>query len=174
MLLSRRYQSCVTQWHKIWHLTFICLIVILMGTGFSRRVAAEAELTDLSIEELMSRKVITASKTKQNFSDTAGAVFVIHQNDLRRSGATSIPEALRMVPGLQVARVDANKWAISARGFNGRIANKLLVFIDGRTVYTPTFSGVYWEIHDLVLEDEIGTFPVQVERSFYAQLKWKF
>ncbi|MCK5831232.1 MAG: TonB-dependent receptor [Methylococcales bacterium] len=101
----------------------------------------------------MSRKVITASKTEQTFSDAAAGVFVIHQNDLRRSGATSIPEALRMVPGLQVARIDTNKWAISARGFNGRFANKLLVLIDGRAVYSPAFSGVYWEINDLMLED---------------------
>lgn len=72
---------------------------------------------------------------------------------MRRSGATNIPEALRIVPGFHVVRVDTNKWAISARGFNGRFANKLLVLIDGRTVYTPTFSGVYWEIQDLLLDD---------------------
>ncbi|MGR9051993.1 MAG: TonB-dependent receptor plug domain-containing protein, partial [Gammaproteobacteria bacterium] len=115
--------------------------------------AADDDLMNLSIEQLMSRKVVTASKTEQNFSDTASAVYVIHQNDIRRSGATAIPDVLRLVPGLQVARIDANKWAVSARGFNGRFANKLLVLVDGRTVYTPTFSGVYWEIQDLVPED---------------------
>ena len=71
--------------------------------------------------------------------------------DIRRSGSTSIPELLRLVPGMQVARIDANKWAISARGSNERFANKLLVQIDGRTVYTPAFSGVYWEELDVVL-----------------------
>ncbi len=150
---SRQYKCFVLQYSKIWHRTFMSLTIVLMWACSNTQAVAESDLTDLSIEELMSRKVITASKTEQTLSDTAAAVFVIHQNDLRRSGATNIPEALRMVPGLQVARVDANKWAISARGFNGRIANKLLVLIDGRTVYTPGFSGVYWEIQDVLLED---------------------
>jgi len=114
---------------------------------------AESELTELSIEDLMEQKVTSVSRTEQTFSDTAAATFVITQEDLRRSGVTNIPEALRMVPGVQVARIDSNKWAITARGFNGRFANKLLVLIDGRTVYTPSFSGVYWETQDLVLED---------------------
>jgi iron complex outermembrane receptor protein len=78
---------------------------------------------------------------------------VITQDDIRRSGATSIPEALRLAPGIQVARIDANKWAITARGFNGHFANKLLVLMDGRSVYTPTFGGVYWEAQDTVLDD---------------------
>jgi iron complex outermembrane receptor protein len=148
----RQYKRFALLYPKSWNLVFTSLIAITIWAS-STQVAAEPDLTDLSIEELMSRKVITASKTEQTFSDTAAAVFVIHQNDIRRSGAINIPEALRMVPGLQVARVDANKWAISARGFNGRVANKLLVLIDGRTVYTPTFSGVYWEIQDVLLED---------------------
>lgn len=84
---------------------------------------------------------------------TAAAVFVVTREDIRRSGATSISELLRMVPGLQVARLDANEWAISARGFNDRFADKLLVLIDGRTVYTPVFSGVYWDVQDTLLED---------------------
>ncbi|MEZ4483424.1 MAG: Plug domain-containing protein [Syntrophotaleaceae bacterium] len=72
---------------------------------------------------------------------------------MRRCGATSIPEALRLAPGLNVARIDGNKWAITARGFNGRFANKLLVLMDGRSVYTPLFSGVYWDVQDTLLED---------------------
>src|SRR6266403_736553 len=83
----------------------------------------------------------------------AAAIFVITQEDIRRSGANSIPEALRLVPGLQVARIDQNKWAIGSRGFNGRFDNKLLVLIDGRSVYTPLFSGVYWNVEDVMLED---------------------
>ncbi len=101
----------------------------------------------------MSLEVTTVSKKAQKLSDAAAAVFVITQSDIRRSGATSIPEALRMVPGVEVARIDASKWAITIRGFNGRFANKLLVLMDGRTVYTPTFSGVFWHMQDTLLED---------------------
>jgi len=85
--------------------------------------------------------------------DAPAAVYVLTNEDIMRSGATSIPEALRQVPGVQVARVNANSWAISIRGFNGTLDNKLLVLIDGRTVYDPLFSGVYWDIQDTVLED---------------------
>src|SRR5690242_7644438 len=106
--------------------------------------------TKLSLEDLMN---ISVAKHTQRVSDSAAAVFVITQEDIRRSGAASIPEALRMVPGLQVARIDENKWAIGSRGFNGRFDNKLLVLIDGRSVYTPLFSGVYWNIQDVMLED---------------------
>ncbi|MCB1675356.1 MAG: TonB-dependent receptor plug domain-containing protein, partial [Halioglobus sp.] len=110
-------------------------------------------LTDLSFEELMQVEVTSASKRKQPLDDVPAAVFVISRDDLRRSGAGSIPEALRMVPGMQVARLDGNKWSVSARGFASRFANKLLVLIDGRTVYSPAFSGVYWEQQHVVMED---------------------
>ena len=85
--------------------------------------------------------------------EAAAAIFVISREDIERSGATSIPDALRLAPGVHVARLDANKWAISARGFSDRYANKLLVLQDGRTLYSPTFSGVYWNIQDIMLED---------------------
>jgi len=98
-------------------------------------------------------QVTSVSKRTQKVADAAAAVFVITQEDIRRSGATSIPEALRLVPGLEVARIDSNKWAIASRGFNGRFDNKLLVLIDGRSVYTPLFSGVYWNVQDVMLED---------------------
>jgi iron complex outermembrane recepter protein len=111
------------------------------------------DVTAMSVEDLMNVQVTSVSKRSQKLADAAAAIFVITQEDIRRSGATSIPEALRMVPGLQVARIDENKWAISSRGFNGRFANKLLVLIDGRSVYTPLFSGVYWNIQDVMLED---------------------
>jgi iron complex outermembrane receptor protein len=111
------------------------------------------DLTDLSIEDLMNISVTSVSKRSQPLSEAAAAVFVITQEDIRRSGATTIPDALRMVPGVQVARIDANKWAVTARGANGRFANKLLVLLDGRSVYTPVFSGVFWENVDTVLED---------------------
>ncbi|MEW6235037.1 MAG: TonB-dependent receptor [Candidatus Omnitrophota bacterium] len=108
---------------------------------------------ELSLEELINVKITSVSKKPEKLTNAPAAVFVITQEDIKRSGATSIPEALRLAPGLQVARIDANKWAISARGFNDRYSNKLLVLIDGRTVYTPLFSGTYWESQDLLLED---------------------
>ncbi|MCB1713543.1 MAG: TonB-dependent receptor [Candidatus Competibacteraceae bacterium] len=115
--------------------------------------AVAQDITELGLEELLNTEVTSVSKTGQKLSDAAAAVFVISQEDLRRSGVTSIPEALRMVPGLHVARLNANQWAVTARGFNGQFANKLLVLVDGRTVYTPIFSGVYWEALDLPLAD---------------------
>ena len=101
----------------------------------------------------MDIQVTSVTKKSQSLSDSAAAIFVITNEDLKRSGVTNIPDALRMVPGINVARIDSNKWAISARGFNSRLSAKLLVLIDGRSVYTPTFSGVYWEVNDVLLED---------------------
>ncbi len=111
------------------------------------------DILSLDIEQLMNMEVTSVSKKAQTLSDSAAAVFVITQEDIHQSGVTSIPEALRMAPGIEVARIDTNKWAVSSRGFNGRFANKLLVMIDGRTVYTPAFSGVYWDVQDTLLED---------------------
>ena len=119
----------------------------------ARPQAGVGDLAELSIQELMNVQVTLASRTEQRLADTPAAVHILTQEDIRRSGTTSIPELLRLVPGLQVARIDANKWAISARGFNERFANKLLVQVDGRTVYQPSFSGVYWEEQDVILED---------------------
>jgi len=130
------------------------LLVALVGVfGASTLAQNLPDVTAMSVEDLMNVQVTSVSKRSQKLADAAAAIFVITQEDIRRSGATSIPEALRMVPGLQVARIDENKWAISSRGFNGRFANKLLVLIDGRSVYTPLFSGVYWNIQDVMLED---------------------
>ncbi len=114
---------------------------------------SSTDLTNLSLQDLMEIEITTGAKKSQKLANTAAAAFVITQEDIKRSGVTSIAEALRMVPGLQVARIDANKWAITSRGFNGRYANKLLVLMDGRTVYTPLFSGVFWDIQDTPLED---------------------
>lgn len=111
------------------------------------------DLTDMSLEALMDIEVTSVSKKPEKQSEAAAAVFVITNDDLRRWGVTNIPEALRRVPGIDVARIDANKWAITSRGFNSRFANKLLVLIDGRSVYTPLFAGVYWDSQDVVLED---------------------
>ena len=115
--------------------------------------APPVDLTALSIEELMAIEVTTVSRKPEKLAGAAAAIFALTREDLRRSGATSIPEALRLVPGLQVARFDANKWALTSRGFNNLFANKLLVLIDGRSVYTPMFSGVFWESQDVLQED---------------------
>ncbi len=135
------------------------LLLALAALGLPLRAAGPnaaatpPDLSELSLEELMDVEVVSVSRRAGPISAAAAAVFVLTREDLRRSGATTIPEALRLVPGLQVARIDANKWAISARGFNGRFANKLLVLLDGRTVYTPLFSGVLWDVQDTLLED---------------------
>ncbi len=115
--------------------------------------AEEPALFDLSLEDLLDIEVTSVSKRPQSIHEAPAAIFVLTNEDLRRQGAGNIAEALRLVPGIHVARIDANKWAITARGDNGRFSNKLLVLIDGRSVYTPTFSGVYWEVQDLMLED---------------------
>ncbi len=111
------------------------------------------DLTSLSLDELMNVEVTSVSKHEQRLMDAPTAIYVITNEDIRRSGSTSIAELLRMVPGLQVARISANKWAITSRGYNSEFSNKLLVLIDGRSVYTPLFAGVYWDIQDLILED---------------------
>jgi len=116
-------------------------------------------LKKIGFENLFEVEVTSVSRKSEKLSDAAAAVFVVDNEDILRSGATSIPEVLRMVPGLEVARIDANKWAITSRGFNGRFANKLLVLIDGRTVYTPLFSGVFWDMKDTLLED-VGRIEV--------------
>jgi iron complex outermembrane receptor protein len=111
------------------------------------------DLERLSLEELANVVVTSVSRRPERLSDVAASAFVITNEDIRRSGATSLPEALRLAPNLQVARADANQYAITARGFNATTANKLLVMIDGRTVYSPLFSGVFWEAQHVMLED---------------------
>jgi iron complex outermembrane receptor protein len=127
--------------------------LMLMANVAPRRAYAEADLADMSLEELMNTEVTSVSKKAQSKNDAAAAITVITSEDLRRGGFTSVPDALRVVPGIQVAQIDSNRWAISARGFNSGFSNKLLVMIDGRSVYTPLFGGVYWDIQDYPLED---------------------
>src|SRR3989441_4110768 len=112
-----------------------------------------AALKTLSIEQLMNFEVISVSKRPERLAQTASAIQLITSEDIRRSGASSLAEALRLAANLQVAQVDSRQWAISARGFNGTPANKLLVLIDGRTAYTPLFSGVFWDVQEVALAD---------------------
>ncbi|HEY1808239.1 MAG TPA: TonB-dependent receptor, partial [Acidobacteriaceae bacterium] len=114
---------------------------------------AEGRLKGLSLEQLGNIEVITASKSPVKLSQTAAAVYVITQEDIRRSGVTSLPEALRLAPGVDVAQIDSVKWAVGIRGFQSRLSREVLVLIDGRSVYSPLFHGVYWEVQDTLLED---------------------
>ena len=111
------------------------------------------DLANESLEDLMNIKVTSVSKQEQKVSRAAAAIFVITAEDIRRSGATNIPDLLRMVPGVDVAQINASTWAVSVRGFNGRFSNTLLVLIDGRSLYTPTFDGTFWDSVDLPLEN---------------------
>jgi len=115
--------------------------------------AISEDLSDLSLVDLLNIEVSSVSKQSQSLSNAPAAVYVISSEDIQRSGATSIPQALRDVPGLHVVQIDSQKWAVSSRGFNGRYNNKLLVMIDGRTLYAPEFSGVYWEVQDILMAD---------------------
>ncbi|GAB6064563.1 TonB-dependent receptor plug domain-containing protein [Deferrisoma palaeochoriense] len=115
--------------------------------------ALARDLTALPLEELLEIRITSAARKPQSLAEAAGPVTVITAEEIRRSGATTLPEVLRMVPGLHVGRLNANTWALSVRGFDGRWANKLLVMIDGRTVYSPLFSGVFWDAQDVLLED---------------------
>ena len=134
--------------------TALCLLLGAQPAWSSenRPESAESSLLDLSLEDLMQVTVTSVSKKAQSLGETAAAVFVINADDIRRSGATNIPEALRLAPGVQVAAIGQNRWSISIRGFNSRFASKLLVLVDGRTIYSPAFSGVFWEHNDVPLE----------------------
>jgi iron complex outermembrane receptor protein len=123
--------------------------------GAQSRAAHESvqALKALSVDQLLDLEVTSVSKRSEPLAGAAASIYVITAEALRRSGATTLPEALRLAPNLQVARIDAGQYAISARGFNNAIGNKLLVLVDGRTVYTPLFSGVFWDQQDLLLQD---------------------
>jgi iron complex outermembrane recepter protein len=131
------------------------LALLLVGSVLVTPAQAQdpVDLTAVNLEDLLKMEVRSVSKKEQQLFRTPAAVYVLTSEDIRRSGASSLPDLLRLVPGLQVAQIDGNKFAVTARGFNGLWANKLLVLIDGRVVYTPVSSGVYWDLQDYVLED---------------------
>ena len=104
-------------------------------------------------DEELNRDVCVRRLERKGLFETPAAVYVVTHDEIARSGATSVPEVLRMVPGLEVAQIDANKWAVSARGFNSRFANKMLIMIDERSIYNPVYSGTLWDQNDLLLED---------------------
>src|SRR5882672_7645727 len=110
-------------------------------------------LKKMSLEELMNLDVTSVARQPEPYSQAPAAIQVVTGDDIRRSGASSIPEALRLADSLNVAQQNSHDWAISARGFNAGLANKLLVLMDGRAIYTPLFSGVFWNVQDYLLED---------------------
>ena len=132
-------------------LGLVALAAFLLCNGTA--AVAASEPPDLSLEELLQVEVTSASRKTERLHDVAAAVFVISRDDIERSGATSIPDLLSMAPGVSVARLASNRWAVSVRGFNERFSNKLLVLMDGRSIYSPLFSGVMWENEDTPLED---------------------
>ena len=151
-------QSPPFRWPRRYvHRTGICAaLVLLLRTTLlfaQDALTAPSELKRLSLEELTNIEITSAARRPEPLAHTAAAVTVLTAEDIHRSGFTSLPDALRLVPGLDVARVDSQTWAISSRGFNDVFANKLLVMIDGRSIYTPLFSGVFWDVQDVVLED---------------------
>lgn len=121
-------------------------------------LSANAELSsntlkELSLEQLMDIRVTSVSRKEEALITAAAAITVITSGDIRRSGATSLPEALRFVPGLHVARRNSNSWALGSRGFSNIISEKLLVLSDTRSIYTPLYSGVFWDVQDYLLQD---------------------
>jgi iron complex outermembrane recepter protein len=134
------------------------LLVALSATAFgepaaSNEVSSAADLKQLSLEALMNQDVAVVTRRPEKLLESPSAVQVITGEDIHRSGATSLPEALRLASNLEVAQVNSHDWAISARGFNNTLANKLLVMIDGRSVYTPLDAGVFWDVQNVLLDD---------------------
>lgn len=136
-----------------WALALAAVVIITSAPTASGAMNHPPDLTELTLEQLMAIEITSASKKEEPLWDSAAAVFVITGEDIRRAGMKSIPEALRLAPGIQVAQFGSNRWAISARGFNATFSNKLLVLIDGRSVYTPLFAGVFWDEQDTLIED---------------------
>jgi iron complex outermembrane recepter protein len=135
------------------HLRVTLALAVSMVCKVAGASTAISDLKQLTVEDLMNVEVTSVARHPEKLIAAASAIQVITQDDIRRSGATSIPEALRLADNLQVAQKNSHDWGISARGFNTDLANKLLVMVDGRTVYTPLYSGVFWDVQDYLLED---------------------
>ena len=132
----------------------VCLLSPALGAAEPRgKTDPLQSMLELPLSDLMALEVTSVSKKRQPLADAATAVSVIRQEDIRRTGVRNIPEALRLVPGVHVAMIDANKWTVSVRGFSGIWANKLLVLMDGRSLYTPLFGGVYWDVQETLMSN---------------------
>jgi iron complex outermembrane recepter protein len=155
--LSRATARCLTV-HRAHPTASACVafgLLLLVNPALAQipdTLRPPGALKRLTLEQLMDVEVTSVSRRPEKLSTTASAIQIITGEDIRRSGASSIPEALRLAPNLQVAQVNASQWAVSARGFNNTLANKLLVLIDGRTIYTPLYAGVFWEVQNVPLD----------------------
>src|SRR5256885_4345124 len=134
-------------------LLLILGLTVLATAARAQQPDSLQALKRLTLDQLMNIEVTSVSRRAERLAQTASAIQVVTQEDIVRSGASSLPEALRLAANLQVAQINSREWAISARGFNSTSANKLLVLIDGRTVYTPLFSVVFWDVQDVLLSD---------------------
>jgi iron complex outermembrane receptor protein len=142
----------VARW-RLWVCVGAVVLIALSPFAAAAQTPNAEDLKRLSLEELLRIEITTVMRVPEPTSAIPAAVYVITQDDIRRSGATSFPEVLRLAPGLQVARQDAARYAIGIRGFADRLARSMLVLIDGRAVYSPLFAGTYWEVQDTLLED---------------------
>lgn len=143
VVLNQKFLTCI-------------ILCCFTGNAAANRMPGDDQFLSLSIEELMNIKVVnvsSVSRRAQKLTEVASAIFVITQDDIRRSGATSIPEALRMAPGVQVGRISTDKWAVSVRGFNGFSSSKVQVLVDGRSDYSPLIAGTLWVQQDTLMED---------------------
>jgi iron complex outermembrane receptor protein len=129
------------------------VLSLLLAATAARATEADADLADLSIEQLSNIVITSVSRQEEKLANAAASLYIISAGDIRRSGVRTLPEALRLAPNLMVARQDARNYAVAARGFASVFANKMLVLIDGRSIYSPLFSGAFWDVHDLVMED---------------------
>src|SRR5271166_3487592 len=140
-------------------LTAVCALAFWSGLAIPTAAASAGTeesvnpVKTLTLEQLANVEVTSVSKTPEEVRNTAAAIYVITQEDIWRSGATNIPEALRLAPGVEVARIDGDTWSIGIRGFGSRLARDVLVLIDGRTVYTTLLAGTYWEVQNVMLQD---------------------
>lgn len=132
---------------------FALLLAVGLGRARAQSPQSGAALGGLSLAQLGDVRVVSVAKSPERLWTTPAAVYVLTQEDIRRSGATNLPDALRLVPGVQVARTDSDHWAVSVRGFNSQFSRDVLVLIDGRSVYTPLFAGVYWDVQFPPLDD---------------------
>ncbi len=136
-----------------WGLGLLLCAPLWASSRDLQRALESGDFSSLSIEALMSIQVVSVSKQLEPLQHAAAAIYVLTGEEMRRAGARNLPEALRLVPGLSVARVDAHTWVVTARGFASTLADKLEVLMDGRSLYTPLFSGVYWDVQDSFLAD---------------------
>ena len=149
--MTRKVDSLVPPANTHWRAA--CGLAVLAATCYPPPVYSDSELFEKTIEELGQLRVTSVSRRSEPLGQSSGSIYLITAEDIRRSGFSSIPEVLRLAPGVEVARENAHSWTVSVRGFNNDLSNKLLVLIDGRSVYSPLYAGVFWDAQDTLLQD---------------------